>query len=72
MGGMSEHLIPTNFDIPKGYRQEFVFVCSGFKCVIACSNKGIRIIQSGVAPTQSIVLDWIQESIESVRKELGE
>lgn len=67
---MTEHFIPTNFEIPDGYKRTFTFKDGDFAYVIAVTKQGIQTRESGHCVNQSLCLDWIQESIEFVRKEL--
>ena len=74
--------IPRLMDVPKGYRKEFKFYDAGvpangsrvkFSLAITVTHEGVEMVEEGepTAKTSSMALDWIQESIESVRRELG-
>jgi hypothetical protein len=64
--------IQPTFKIPEDYSREFVFKRGGFKCVIAVAADGIQIVDFGPADEKatSLCLDWIEESVGMIRKEL--
>lgn len=68
--------IGSNFVIPAGYRKVFIFgeKRGGFRHILVFDEHGIRTISDGEpesALVQSRCLDWVQETIERVRKEVG-
>jgi len=75
MRKMKEHLIPAVFEVPVGYRREFIFedAVTGFRHQMVVEPGGIRVSSStGPGPeNDSTCLDWIAVSIMAVREELG-
>jgi hypothetical protein len=72
---MTERLIPVGFEIPNDYRREFIFEDPSveFRHRIVVDSEGIHIwdTDSAVHPvTASRCLDWIEETMYSVRREL--
>lgn len=74
---MKRYDIPCSFTIPKGYRRQFVFDAGPVRESITVDELGIH-AESHCEPghpipadLQSRCLDWIEESIMSVRFELG-
>lgn len=67
--------IQPNFKIPKGYRRRFVFSdeTGKFQEELIVDWRGVEMKTKGEASgrTQSWCLDWIEESLMSVRIELG-
>ncbi len=74
---MNEYFIPTNFKIPKGYKQRFVFNASKGKMIIErAGSRTLKVSICGKAEPRFTVegesaLDWIQETIERIRFEAG-
>lgn len=70
-----ERLIPTSFTIPEGYRREFLFEdpAARFKHGLVVDKGGIHVFEEGCCGplTTSRCLDWIEDSINEVRRELG-
>ncbi len=72
---MTDQIIPINFRIPKGHRnQEFVLYGKGFACHIAVVGyRKIRFQEGATAGYEpnnhdlNRVLDWMQESVEYLR-----
>lgn len=69
----NEQEIPCNFKIPKGYRRTFYLEDGEDKMRITISKeKGMRLEQFGPnTGNTSLKLDWIEESIERIRFEVG-
>jgi hypothetical protein len=64
--------IPLNVKPPKNYRREFHLMLPGARHVILVNRKGINLTAHGIdiPAYRNEVLDWIGESIMSVRSEL--
>lgn len=61
------------FEVPSDYRNYFLLEIEGFKTFISVEGNEIRMGQRGDCPPEleGNVLDWIEDSLMSVRKELG-
>lgn len=72
---MKRQVIPTSFKVPKRYKRRFILLgAGGFRLEISCRNGKIVFRQWGechLPIAASWSLDWIQESMEAVREELG-
>lgn len=68
--------IPINFTLPTDYHRRFIFGSSRFRLELRFDGPdGLEIVEDGEcgnALVQSRCLDWITESIMSVRSEGGE
>lgn len=75
IGDVKTWRIQPNFKIPKGYRRRFVFSdeTGKFQEELIVDWRGVEMKTTGEASgrTQSWCLDWIEESLMSVRIELG-
>ncbi len=69
---MEHHPIEFPFDVPAGYRRLFMLYTPTSRHFVAI--EGRKIYQGGAGDAGELtgkVLDWMQESIESVKMELG-
>ena len=68
--------IPTNFNIPKTYRHEFVLRCrNGIMKVRRGGRRSIAFETEGdldIDTERSLALDWIQETIERIRFDVSD
>ncbi len=73
---MTEQIIPTNFRIPKRHRKhEFALYGPGFMCVIQVeSERALKFSEGCNSATykerprdRSLILDWMQESVDYLR-----
>ncbi len=75
MNSFSDHSIPTNFTIPKRLRKKrYIFKSHKAAMEISvCGRRKIRLRQSGSFGHRldSMILDWIQDTIEELRLEAG-
>ena len=68
-----EYFIPTNFNIPAGYKRKFVFRGkSGVMTLERAGRRKLRFSETGDVEGRFTVegegaLDWIQETIEMIR-----
>jgi len=61
--------------IPGEYRRKFFYEAeSGFRLVITAKGGEIRMQQIGESKREesSMIMDWIEEAMMSIRKELGQ
>ncbi len=66
--------IPTSFKIPKDYQKLFLWKCAGIEVRIRVRGGKLLYSDNGHSTggaEDSLTLDWIQDSIESVRGEVG-
>lgn len=70
---MNETPIKFNFKVPKRYRREFHLIVPGARHCLRVNRDGALLRSNGVSDpaTNGAVLDWIGESMMSVRCELG-
>ena len=66
--------IPCSFKVPEGYRRVFMFECGEVKETIIVDEAGVHMESETDYigdEASSRCLDWIAESIMTVRQELG-
>lgn len=68
--------IPTAFDIPSTYRRTFMLFdgVGGYAEIVPCGTRLIRYTNTmdhQTPKTNSMTLDWIQESIEQIRYDVN-
>lgn len=65
--------IEFNFDVPVDYRREFHLKYLGARHRIVVDKEGVNLSHRGIdiPERRGAVLDWIQDSIQSVRNGLG-
>jgi hypothetical protein len=75
MSEQRKYEIPTSFNLPVWYDEEFILVTESFRMhVTRGSRRRLRVMESGNVRGReetSEVLDWIQETVMRIRCELG-